>query len=491
MINLDSIADLSGLKVTVMGLGLNGGGMATTRFLAEAGAIVTATDLRSQEELAPTLEKLQDLKTRSIKINYVLGEHRMEDFTTADLVIKNPAIRKGNPYLTATKWIETDLSLFLRFTCNPIIAVTGSKGKSTTVSALYYLLERTEPKTFLGGNITVSPLSFYPEALANPTAPVVLELSSWQLADLHVVERQSNQPLLKPMISIITNIMHDHQNAYEKFDDYVCDKELIFKNQTKDDFLICKRTSWGERFAKKAKARVIFLDEEVQHFEAEVPPDLIFLESENLSGWMHLDQYMIPLLPSDIGVLGLHSRWNLLLAAAAAWLYGVECDSIAEFLPRFTGIPYRMEKVCTSEILNDAGGSTRVDWINDSAATMPDAMLASCTSFTEDIYLITGGTDKELEFDAYEQLPQSIRGIFLLAGTATEKLVSHLPERFQDSVIYNSLEAAVEGAVAQLKGDNVNCGVVLLSPGAASFGMFTNEFDRGDQFNALARVSRG
>ena len=124
--------DFRNLKVTVMGLGLNGGGFASALFFASRGADVTATDLRSREVLLPTIEKLS-----SYDIRYVLGHHDHDDFRNADVVIKNPAVNPDSEYLRQAEVVETDISLFLRLSGNPLIAVTGSKGKSTTVSAVY------------------------------------------------------------------------------------------------------------------------------------------------------------------------------------------------------------------------------------------------------------------------------------------------------------------------------------------------------------------
>ena len=131
-----SIADIAGKKITIMGLGLNGGGEAAARFFLNKGAFVTVTDMKTAEQLAPTLERLNSDKTLDhSRLTYHLGAHDLADFENADCVIKNPGVKyEGNKYLAAAKAIETDLSIFLRFTDCPIIAVTGSKGKSSTGS---------------------------------------------------------------------------------------------------------------------------------------------------------------------------------------------------------------------------------------------------------------------------------------------------------------------------------------------------------------------
>ncbi len=179
-LNIDnlSFSAIKGLKITIMGLGLNGGGLASAEFFAAKGAEVTVTDLRSREILAPSIEKL-----KNFNIRYVLEKHEMNDFKNADIVIKNPAVRKNSEFLAAAELIESDISIFLRL-CrnNRIIAVTGSKGKSTTVSAVFHALKKVSSRAKLGGNITRSPLSFINEVENDD--PIVLELSSWQLADL-------------------------------------------------------------------------------------------------------------------------------------------------------------------------------------------------------------------------------------------------------------------------------------------------------------------
>jgi len=238
-------ADLAGLKVTIMGLGLNGGGLATARFFAREGALVTITDKKTEAELAPSIEALSAFGN----IRYVLGRHELADFSGADVVIKNPGVKlEGNEFLSAAKSIETDLSVFLRFSKAPILAATGSKGKSSTVSALFFALKELGYDAFLGGNITVSPLTFIDATSAS--TPVVLELSSWQLADLR------GRGLLKPRVAILTPVMPDHQNWYGGMEPYVADKKLIYADQDENCHLLCNADDeWGPVFAAEVASR--------------------------------------------------------------------------------------------------------------------------------------------------------------------------------------------------------------------------------------------
>ena len=238
---ISSYDDLRGLKVTVMGLGLNGGGLASARFFAQHGAILTVTDMKDEAALRDPIEALKGLPIR-----FVLGRHELSDFSGADLVIKNPAVRPDSPYLQAAREVETDISTFLRLSKSPIIAVTGSKGKSTVTSALYHGLVSSGRKAFIGGNITVSPLSFIDDT--GPDTPVVLELSSWQLADL------KGKGVLKPAVAVLTSMMSDHMNRYSSMEEYMADKRLIYADQDASCYTVCNRDdAWNRSFAAETR----------------------------------------------------------------------------------------------------------------------------------------------------------------------------------------------------------------------------------------------
>ena len=440
-----------------MGLGLHGGGLASTIFFASRGAEVTVTDLRSREVLDPVLEKL-----KSFSIRYTLGEHRMEDFVNADLVIKNPAVPISSPYLKAAKRIETDISVFLSLNRRPVIAVTGSKGKSTTVSAVYHVLKKHFPGTKLGGNITVSPLTFADECVKESSVPVILELSSWQLADI------KDKKVLKPKTAVITNIMPDHQNRYSSMDEYVADKKLIYSGMDKEGFLVCNYDEiYGRNFAVETAAKVLF----VSSVPLPEKTDGVYLDGDR--GFIRINGKTELVLPEKITLAGRHNRINLLYAAAVLYLEGLSSVDIAEGLSLFKGIPHRMEKVA------EINGTL---WYNDSAATIPQATEAALKSFTGPVLLICGGTDKELQFDGFDEAVRIPERIYLLEGSATERMLPIIKSAgtpFKGP--FSSLKEAVESAFTDSKpGESV-----ILSPGATSFGMFLNEFDRGDQFRTM------
>ena len=458
-----SVEDIKGKKVTIMGLGLNGGGEAAVRFFLKKGAYVTVTDMKTEEQLKATVDKLNsDTSLDHSRLTYRLGEHRIEDFENADCVIKNPGVKfEGNKYLAAARAIESDLSIFLRFTNCPIIAVTGSKGKSSTVSAIYYGLSEAGYTTFLGGNITVSPLTFFDEV--NGDTPVVIEFSSWQLADLR------GRGVLRPHISIITKIVPDHQNWYGDMESYVADKRLIYADQTKGDYSIFDSDDWGDRFAAESKATVLRY-------------------GEKASWKLELGDLLVP---------GVHMKTNAQNAALVMHLMGVPDDRIKEILQRWPGIDHRLQYFHSWKKQNADGTTGTIKFYNDSCATVPEAAAAASQAFGKPVILMTGGTDKGLELTPLIETltkPDTANGVipvkdlYLLAGTATDKLVPALNENsIKYYGPYNSLEELLNNAKKNLLNDNASEEVFVFSPGATSFGMFSNEFDRGNKYMAAVK----
>lgn len=485
-----SLDDIKGKCITVMGLGLNGGGEACVRFLLRHGADVLVTDKKSEEELKPTLNSIAFDKSLDLsRLTYVLGEHREEDFLNADCVIKNPGVKiEGNPYLAKARAIETDISLFLAFTKAPIIAVTGSKGKSSTVSAIHYGLKNAGFNAFLGGNITVSPLTFLEET--SEDTPVVLELSSWQLADLR------GRGLLKPRIALITKIVPDHQNWYGNMEDYVADKRLIYADQNSGDWTICDADpdeigtgpigggTWGELFARETKAGVLRYS---QSPLAENSDGVwqAFDDNDNLCSYARIPGKSVQKILGAVQVPGRHMRQNTMNAALVLYIMGVEAGRIQEILGGWTGISHRLQFF--HEWKNPASGKS-VRFYNDSCATVPEAAAAASASFGKPVVLITGGTDKGLSFeplaaslDKNERSSSPAAGLYLLAGSGTDKLVPLLDGR---GVKYNGPYNSIDALLSDIKCES---DTIVFSPGATSFGMFANEFDRGEKFMAAVK----
>jgi UDP-N-acetylmuramoylalanine--D-glutamate ligase len=452
-----------GLKVTVMGLGINGGGLASAQFFARHGARVTATDLRGEKVLKETMDRLSGLEVR-----YVLDHHEERDFTEADLVIKNPAVSPSSPYLAAAREhgvpIETDLSLFFSLSKNPIIAVTGSKGKSTTASAIHHGLLRIDPRARLGGNITVSPLTFLDELQAG--APVVLELSSWQLGDL------AGRGLLKPAVSVFTVILPDHLDKYPGMAEYVADKKALFMEQEEGSKAVFNLDDpWQKDFPSQTRAKSFF-------YSASGPlPEGVrgaWLEGEN--GYTRLDAGAPKTILSSAAIPGRHNLTNLLCAGLALSLYGAKAEVVRKAMGDFPGVEHRLEMFHTWR---------GARFYNDSAATIPHAVVKALEALPPPVVLITGGTDKNIDFSPLKGVMGKPETVILLAGTGSEKIRRILEdEGIRYLGPFPELIRAVRAALERAR-DGMS---VLFSPGCTSFGMFLNEFDRGRKFKEAVRT---
>ncbi|GHV53978.1 UDP-N-acetylmuramoylalanine--D-glutamate ligase [Spirochaetia bacterium] len=460
----------AGMKALVMGLGLHGGGLESARYLARHGAEVTVTDLRDEKTLAPSIEKLE--AEGNGKFHYVLGRHEIRDFENADLVIKNPGVRPDSPYLKAARRIETDISIFFANSPARLTAVTGSKGKSSVSSALHWVLQEARKaglpdkaalpgkaaflgKAWLGGNITVSPLTFLDELKSGDD--VVLELSSWQLGDL-------KGRGFKPRAAVLTTILPDHLNWYGTMEAYVADKRIIYQGQDEHDVTIAADDSWGRSFLSESRGRPMV------YAESPLPEGVSggWLTGPGGPGLVRLSGETFDAVPTKLLVPGWHQKKNLLAAALALLDLGLDAETVRQGLASFPGIEHRLE------FFHEAGG---VRFYNDTAATIPEAAAAAVEAFGDNpVVLITGGTDKNLDFSPLVKAAPKAKAIILLAGTGSDKLKSLFASTeiaFQGP--FDDVDAAVRAVLDTAKpGDTA-----VLSPGCASFGMFLNEFDRG------------
>jgi len=474
-----------------MGLGLHGGGLQSALFLLRRGAEVTVTDLRNEEILKPSIDELDKISRElgGQPLRYVLGRHDLKDFEKADIVVKNPGVRSDSPFLQASKRTETDISLFLKESKARLFAVTGSKGKSGTASALHWILSKDRKKgsAFLGGNITVSPLTFLDEL--GKDDDVVLELSSFQLGDLKNYKNIDGNTLLKPAACIITTIMPDHLDRYASMDEYIDDKRNIYRGQDISDVTVAGDDKWGKSFLDKTKARPLVLSSsclnEGQSGGWIDSSGAGFARLHNFSG---VSEETVELVPREIQIPGAHQKHNMLSAALAAYALGAQAQTIRAALSEFRGIEHRLE------FFHEAKGAR---FYNDSAATIPEAACACIEAFTENgadnLILVTGGTDKNLDYSALAKTAKKAKDVILLAGTGSEKLSILLEkESVSFSGPFDNLDGAVACAIEKAESRKSGEGVcyVALSPGCASFGMFLNEFDRGRKWKeAVKRLS--
>jgi UDP-N-acetylmuramoylalanine--D-glutamate ligase len=473
--------DYKGIKALVMGLGLHGGGLQSALFLLRRGAQVTVTDLRDEKTLMPSINELETAckKFKCSPVRYVLGKHEIEDFKNTDIVIKNPGVKPDSPFLLASKKIETDLSLFLTESKARLFAVTGTKGKSGTSSALHWILskDRKAGKAYLGGNITVSPLTFLEELTDNDD--VVLELSSFQLGDIKNYVNADGQPLLKPKAAILTSIMHDHLDRYTSMEAYIDDKRNIYRGQDSGCVTVAGDDDWGKSFRAETKARTLIwsLKQDLSSVLSEGQSGGCIDSSgrgiARLSNWEGVSDEITELVPQQVLTPGSHQKINMLSAALAVFSLGGKAQAIRAALSTFPGIEHRLEFFHET---------ARVRYYNDSAATIPEAAAACIEALTDPsvtkggLVLVTGGTDKNLDFSPLARVAKKAKSIILLEGTGSAKLIPLLRENgISYKGPFDDLDKAVRCAIDNASGADI----VALSPGCASFGMFLNEFDRG------------
>ncbi len=448
--------DFRGKRVVVMGLGLHGGGLSTATWLLKHGARVLVTDTKTRTQLLPSLRRLP----RNPRLAFALGGHRLEDFRSADLIVQNPGVPYNSPYLVEARknGIEIANEATLFFDACPtqqIIAVTGSKGKSTTSVLTAALLKAQYGKrVFLAGNIRTTPMLSIVDRLSRD-AIVVLELSSWQLEPFAWHKH-------RPHIAVVTNLLDDHLDRYPSRAAYYRAKSLIWRWQTAQDCTILNAENTPSlRWKGKTPGRTLWFStaRTVQHGA--------YVRDGLLTVRLGLKEKVIA-QRTDIPLPGSHMVSNALAAILVARLYHVPGERIRRTLRAFRGVPSRMERVRTVR---------EVAFYNDTTATAPDATIAALNSFVEKPILIAGGVDKKLE---YQNMARAIRArakaLILLPGSATEKL-KKLLGAFSYQEASSMAQAVRMAAGVAERGDTV-----ILSPGAASFGLFQHEFDRGEKF---------
>jgi UDP-N-acetylmuramoylalanine--D-glutamate ligase len=453
---------LKNKKITVMGLGLNQGGVGVSRFLARAGAKVLVTDLKSEKELSPSIKKL-----RGLPIKYVLGRHREQDFKNTDLIIQNPGVPNNSLYLGIAQKhkipIETDMGIFIHLCLSQnIIGIAGTKGKSTTASLIYHIFKSTGKDVVLAGNIGISVFDSLP--FINSKTIVVLEISSWQLEGL-------KQHFFAPQVAVLTNILQDHLDRYPSFKEYSQAEQLIFKYQNKNDFLVLNRDQKiTEQVAKKVKSKIFWFSKKKKIKQG------CFVKNKTIICRIGANEKKI-IKTTLIPLLGGHNLENILAACVVAMIYGLPVNVIEKAIQRFNGIAHRLQ------FIKKIKG---VKFYNDSAATTPDACLAALNSFNQPIILILGGKDKKMSFQGLvKEIAKNkrIKKVILLqhsAYDASEKILKIIKKhQIEERVVFVS---NIKEAVKKAKKESTPADIILFSPAAASFGMFKNEFDRGNQF---------
>jgi len=433
-----------GKKITVMGLGLLGRGIGYTKFLAECGADLIVTDLKTKEQLATSvkaLEKFPDIK-------FVLGEHRLEDFKNRDMVVKAAGVPLDSIYINEAKKnnipVEMDVSLFAK--CAPgvmIVGVTGTRGKSMTTTLIYTILKDNEKllkrNVYVGGNLRgVATLPLLKKVKDGDI--LVCELDSWQLQGF-------GDARISPQISVFTTFMPDHMNYYkDSMEKYFDDKANIFKYQNKEDTLIIRPGM--KEFIKKT----------------DIKGKLVVVNPKNVSDW----KFNVP---------GVHHRENLACAVGVAEELGIPEIKIKKSVANFKDLEGRLQ------LLKVYKG---IKIYNDNNATTPEATIIGIEALKNDktnIILICGGASKNLPLDNFvKTVNKYCKSVVMIPGTGTEDLVTNYKLLIKNE-IGKDLKDIINSALSQAKrGD-----IILFSPAFASFGMFNNEYERNDLFMKIIK----
>src|SRR5687767_12866741 len=344
--------DLKNKRVIIAGLGKFGGQIAAAKWLVAQGARVLVTDRSPAEKLAASVKELDGLP-----IEFRLGEHRDDDFTSADLIVASPAIPPQNRYLAAARAagvpITTEIRLFVeRCPTRTVVGVTGTKGKSTTTALLGRMLAERFT-THVGGNIG-KPLLLDLAKISDDDV-VVLELSSFMLEYLRDLS-------WSPHVAVVTMLSADHLDWHGSADAYLDAKKLIVRHQRAGDVaVLAEGGEHTDELRTLTRGRVVtFSTDAREKFELKIP------------GW--------------------HNQFNCQAAWTAARELGVTFDQAHAAVRDFPGLPHRLN------LVHEAGG---VRWFNDSIATIPDAAIAALDSFPpHTVIQIVGGSDKKLDFSA-------------------------------------------------------------------------------------------
>lgn len=453
-------------KILVMGLGLHGGALAVVKYLLKNKAILTITDIKTVNELKTSLDKLSKYKN----IKYTLGRHDIKDFKNQDLIIQNPGVPTDSKFLKIARKnnipIVNEAVMFFGLYSDNIIGITGTRGKSTTSTLINKILKKKIKNNILAGNIATVPMFSIIDKLKKNSYPVI-ELSSWHLEGLDNYNKS-------PHIAVITNVMKDHLNRYNSFNDYKNAKLVNIKYQKSSDYAVLNAdNSITLGFSKKTKAKVYY-------FSLKKKVKGVYIKDNNI---YYNDKNKVSKIMSikDIKILGEHNLSNILSAIVVAKILKVSNKDIKEAVSKFKGINYRLEY---------KGIVKNFEVFNDATSTTPDATIVALDALEKKpIILIAGGEDKELEYKQLaKKIKQKVKFLLLLSGTGSEKLIKELNKvnypAYQMITDINNLKQAYKLALKHGKEEE---SYLLFSPAAASFNMFINEFDRAKKFDKLIK----
>lgn len=445
--------NLAKKKVTVFGLGKSG--EAAAALIAQQGGEVLVVD--NEQKIPP--QNLTQLKS-DFPIQFRLGAIEENDFLSAELVVVSPGVPLSKLPMAALAAAEipviSEMELASRFLVAPLIAITGTNGKSTTTTLVAQMLKESGFKIFLGGNIG-TPLSL---AAFQPFDYIVAEVSSFQLETIAT---------FRPKIAALLNVTEDHLDRHHDMNNYRGIKERIFENQKRVDYAVLNADSFPptplfpSSYPNTCKSIPIWFgrkDDIAPRQGVSLIKDMI------VSSITGREEPIISV--KAIALSGVHNLENAMAATTIALLAGAHRDAIAKVLSEFSGLPHRME--CVREIKG-------VRYINDSKGTNVGSVLKSLEGINMPVILIAGGLDKGGDFSPLkEPLFKKVKRLILM-GDAIEKMSAAFRGHPAIDRVRSMQEAVLLAAASATKGD-----VVLLSPGCASFDMFENYAHRGEVF---------
>jgi UDP-N-acetylmuramoylalanine--D-glutamate ligase len=436
-----------GLRDSILIVGLGKTGIGLAKFLSAAGARIAISDAKDEESLKPALKELEGIEFRGH-----FGGHDNDVFLSYPMIVISPGVDSEAPYLREARerGIEVigELELAARFCKEPIIAVTGTNGKTTTTTLLGEIFGAAYPGTFVGGNIGNPFINYVAHGGKAPY--VILEVSSFQLETIET---------FRPRTAILLNITEDHLDRYRSYDEYIEAKYRVFENQDETDYAILRQ---GLEVRRGMKAGTLFFSHD------EVLKEGAFLKDGTVHVRIRDREF---LYKRDISrLVGVHNTENLLAALLTAHVHDVEREIIEAVVRDFKGLAHRVE------LVRDLDGVT---FYNDSKATNVDATKRALESMDSKVVLIAGGKDKGGSYRAIAGLAGKVRAMVLI-GEAKERIAAELGD-LGDIHMEKDLPGAVERARALAKrGDSV-----LFSPMCSSFDMFLDYKERGNIFKRI------
>ncbi len=444
-------------KVAVIGLGVSN--LPLLDYLHEKKARVTVFDQRESD----CINKEAMDKINLYSFEYSFGKNYLEKLKGFDLIFRSPSCLPTIPELEQEAnrgaIVTTEIELLMKMAPCKVIGVTGSDGKTTTTSLINKILEKAGYNTYLGGNIGIPLFTRLSEI--KPEDILILELSSFQLMGMAV----------SPNISVITNITPNHLNIHKDYQEYIEAKKNIFKFQDEKDILILNYDNEITRKCQKeAKGKVVFFSKKEKLDNGFIVDGNVIKECDD-----KIRKHILN--TEDVVLRGKHNYENIATALAATKTL-VDTDIAVEAIKEFKPVAHRIEFV------REIDG---VKWYNDSASSSPTRTLSGLNAFEEEIVLIAGGYDKNLEYEPLAKpIVDKVKTLILIgqtSGKIFEAVKKELEVQNKKLNIYmsNSLKEAINLAKKSAKQNQV----VLFSPASASFDMFKDFADRGNQFKDI------